>query len=196
MMTKIQKVKSVIAIVLFLICVALIYLIQALPKNWIGDLDAIAKKRGKLIVFQISQAVVDYKKENNGEYPDKISDLIPLYLTDPGSLLGGRIEGWLKISGTDMSQWPEAMDITGLASLYPKEGGEFIVVLSPVLYGSEAVPFFHFRPGDHPDGHIKYETMNYKEMDLVEACKLVRSPNWSAKIHETGGLPPPPKSSF
>lgn len=131
MMTKIQKVKSTIGVFLVLICLALFYLIQVQPKNWVGDLDAIAKRRGKLIIFKISQALVYYKNENNGEYPDKISDLVPLYLA-PESLLGQTIESWLKISGTDMRQWPEAMDITGFASLYPKEGGEFIVVLSPV----------------------------------------------------------------
>lgn len=173
-MVKNKKTPLVISIFLFVICLALMIFVQTQPKVWIDDMDAIAVKRGRIITYHISQALVDYMKENNGDCPDKISDLIPLYLT-PESLLGSKIEGWLKVSGTDMRLWPEAMDVTGFASIYPKKGGEFIVALSPVLYGSDSVPFFYYRPQDHTDGIINYYTMDYKMLDLVQVCKLIRS---------------------
>jgi hypothetical protein len=147
-------------------------------------MDAIAQKRGKLITYHISQAVVNYKMENDGEYPDEVSDLIPLYLTNVESLLGTTLESRLKISGTDMSLWPEAVDITGFASIYPKKEGRFIVTLSPVLYGSEAVPFFYYRPSDHADGIIDYDAMDYKLLDLIQVCKLVRSPEMNVRANQ------------
>lgn len=176
------------------VCLGTFIVARSQPKSFIGDLDAIAKRRGQTIVFQIAQAVLYYKKENQDAYPQKLADLSPLYL-ETSSLLGSTIEEWLKISGTDMILWPEALDLTGFASIYPHSNGEFMVILSPTLYGSEAVPFFHYVPSKHPTDGIDYYKMDYQLINLTEACRLVRMTRGRMNESDNRGvLPPVPPS--
>jgi|GEM_PF-2255658 len=173
-----MKCKSLINVALIIVLLCLLIYISGFrggEDSEVSHVHNLDEVRRKQVICYLAQAVFDYKKFNEGKYPKNISTLVPSYLTNSNTLLEQKMMEQINITSVQIKKYPEIFDAIGLADIYHTDlDDEFIIVLSPTIYGYDTIPVGYFNEDDFTDGFIDYKKVEYKVFRITEVCELIR----------------------